>query len=570
MVQQHHTSFNAGVSEKVPELASDKEKQESTSTSPQVSLLFGTMTPKRLELGPLPEDFGDELRKLSANARFGTLDSDGDNLLIEAPMTGETIGWVGSGSAELVDEAFRAARRAQRSWVHVPFSERKRIFLRFHDLVLANRELLADMVQLESGKNRAGAFDEIMDVANNARFYANRVEKLMSPKKRKSAVPVLAKPREYRQPLGVVGQIAPWNYPLTLGISDALPALLAGNAVVAKPDSSTPFTSLLVFKFLFDAGLPSQLVQLTTGSGRVVGTAISEQCDYLMFTGSTKTGKILGETAGRRLVGFSAELGGKNPMIVTNDANIDKAAQGAVEACYSNSGQLCVSIERIYVEQDSYQEFLTKFVERTKAMSIGPGFDWEVQMGSLASADQLKTVDEFVEDAREKGATVAAGGRARADLGPYFYEPTILTDVPNEARLRTEEVFGPVVYVQPVADLQEAVELANDTPYGLNSSVWAKPETAWRIAPQIQAGSVAINDGYAAPWSAIEAPSGGMKESGMAARHGETGLLKYTAAQNITEQQYMSMRGPESLSRKAYSNIMATALKLGQRVRMLP
>ncbi len=535
-----------------------------------ISLIFGNMTPQRLELGPLPTDLAQELRDLTANARFGTLDENGYNLVIEAPMTGETIGWVGSGDEELVNKAFRAARRAQQSWVHVPFSERKRIFMRFHDSVLKNRELLADMVQLESGKNRTGAFDEILDVANNARYYAGRVEKLMSPKSRRTAVPVLAKPREYRHPLGVVGQISPWNYPLTLGISDAIPALLAGNAVVSKPDSSTPFTSLLVFKLLFEAGLPRNLVQLTTGSGRVVGSAIAEQCDYLMFTGSTKTGKLLGETMGRRLVGFSAELGGKNPLIVASDADMEKSARGAVEACFSNTGQLCVSAERIYVEQDSYEEFLTKFVERTKAQSIGPGFDWETQVGSLASADQLKTVDEFVEDAREKGATIAAGGKARPDLGPYFYEPTILTDVPEDARLLNDEVFGPVVYVQPVSDLQEAVKLANDTPYGLNASVWADPSTGWDVAPKIAAGSVGINDGYAAAWTAIGAPSGGMKESGMSNRHGDSGLLKYTAGQNVTEQRGMSMRGPESLSRKAYSRIMSRAMLLGKTLRLLP
>ena len=534
------------------------------------SLESELMTPQRLEFGPLPTDFAQELRELTANARFGTLDEHGDSLTIEAPMTGEPIGWVGVGTEEITNQAFEAARRAQKSWVHVPFSERKKIFLRFHDSVLKNRELLADMVQLESGKNRTGAFDEIMDVANNARYYANRVEKLMSPHSRASAMLVLAKPREHRQPLGVVGQISPWNYPLTLAISDAIPALLAGNGVVSKPDSNTPFTAMLVFKLLYEAGLPRNLAQLVTGSGRVVGSAIAEQCDYLMFTGSTKTGKHLGETMGRRLVGFSAELGGKNPLIVSNDADMEKTARGAVEACFSNTGQLCVSVERIYVEKDSYDEFLEKFVERTKAMSIGAGFDWETQVGSLASADQLETVTDFVNDAREAGATIAAGGRARPDLGPYFYEPTILTDVPNEARLFSDEVFGPVVYVQPVEDLAEAVKLANDTPYGLNASVWAAPETGWRIAPQVSAGSVGINDGYVAAWSAIGAPSGGMKESGMASRHGESGLLKYTAAQNIVEQRFMSMRGPERLGRKTYATAMSTLLRLGKNLRILP
>ena len=534
------------------------------------SLESNNMTYQRLELGPLPSDLAQELRDLTANSRFGTPNEDSEKLLIEAPMTGETIAWVNSGDEELVNKAFQAARKAQQSWIHVPFSERKRIFMRFHDSVLAHRELIADMVQLESGKNRTGAFDEILDVANNTRFYAGRAEKLMAPKSRPSAVPVLSRPREYRHPLGVIGQISPWNYPLTLGISDAIPALLAGNAVVSKPDSSTPFTSMLIFKLLFEAGLPRNLVQLVTGSGRVVGSAIAEQCDYLMFTGSTKTGKILGETVGRRLVGYSAELGGKNPLVVANDADLEKAARGAVEACFYNTGQMCVSAERIYVESDSYEEFLAKFVERTKAQSIGPGFDWETQVGSLASANQLKTVDEFVEDAREKGATIVAGGKARPDLGPYFYEPTILTDVPEDARLLKDEVFGPVVYVQPVEDLEAAVKLANDTPYGLNASVWAAPETGRRIAPRIQAGSVGINDGYAAAWSAIGAPSGGMKDSGVSNRHGDSGLLKYTAGQNVTEQRGMSIRGPESLSRKSYARIMSTLMRAGKTLHILP
>lgn len=528
------------------------------------------MSLKRLPLGPLPEALADELRGLSANARNGALDPKGDTLQVEAPFTGETIGWVGAGTAEDVQQAFERARRAQRSWAHMDLNHRKRIFLRFHDAVLSNRELLMDMVQLETGKNRISSFDEVMDVANNARYYAQRVEKILKPKRLRSAVPVLARSYQHHQPLGVVGQISPWNYPLTLAISDAIPALLAGNAVVAKPDSSTPFTSLLVFKLLYDAGLPRELVQIVTGAGRTVGTAIAEQCDFLMFTGSTKTGKILGETVGRRLVGYSAELGGKNPLLISKDADMDYTVRGVQGACFSNSGQLCVSIERIYVERDVADRFTNQFTDAVKAMSIGPGFNWDVDMGSLASADQLETVTKYVDDAVAKGATVLAGGRARPDLGPYFYEPTLLANVPEDAKLRTEEVFGPVAYIEQVEDMTEAVERANDTSYGLNASVFAKPSTAAKLAPQIQAGSVGINDGYTAAWSAIENPMGGMKESGVSHRHGDDGMLKYTAMQNITEQRFMSMRGPEAISAKTYSTVMTAALRLGKTFKILP
>ncbi|MDK8790591.1 succinic semialdehyde dehydrogenase [Corynebacterium sp. HMSC22B11] len=526
--------------------------------------------PKRLSLGALPADFQEALRGLSANK----LPADGSKpektIDVEVSFTAEHLGWVGSGDEEDVHRAVDAARQAQRSWAHVPFSERKAILLRFHDAVLKNRELLMDMVQLETGKNRASAFDEVMDVANNSRYYANNAEKILSPKRRRSAVPVLAKSRQHFQPVGVVGQISPWNYPLTLGISDALPALIAGNAVVAKPDSATPFTSLLVFGLLFEAGLPRDLVQLVTGSGRVVGSEIANTCDFLMFTGSTATGKILGATAGSRLIGFSAELGGKNPLIVAADAKMDYTVRGVVDACYSNSGQLCVSIERVYVERPVYEEFSAKFADAVRAMTLGPGFDWEVAMGSLASQQQLDTVTSYVDDAVAKGARVLAGGKARPDLGPYFYEPTVLADVPADAKLRTEEVFGPVVFVEVVDDLVAAVNAANDTVYGLNASVFASPETGHRIAPQIRAGSVSINDGYTAAWSAIDNTSGGMKDSGMGGRHGAAGLLKYTDSQNITEQRWMSMRGPESLGAKAYARIMSTALLAGKKLRMLP
>ena len=531
------------------------------------------MTTKRLSIGHLPEKFEQELRNLSANARVSThgqLDPNGDIQQVIAPFTGDSIGWVAKGTEEDVAQTFERARRAQRDWRHVPFAARKRIFSRFHDDVLKNRELFADMIQLETGKNRASAMDEVLDVANNARYYANNAEKFMSDRSRKTSLPILIKSTEQRDPLGVVGQISPWNYPLALGIGDAIPALLAGNAVVAKPDSNTPFTSLLAFKLLFDAGLPRDLAQVVTGTGRVVGGAIAEHCDFLMFTGSTATGKILGQTAGRRLIGFSAELGGKNPLIIANDADMDYTVRDVIDGYFSNSGQLCVSIERIYVERGSYDEFVSRVVDAVRAMSIGPGLDPTVDMGSLASEDQLNTVTEFVEDARQKGATILTGGKARPDLGPYFYEPTLLVDVPENARLRREEVFGPVVYIEPVSDLQEAVEKANDTAYGLSASVFAASETAWRIGSQIDSGAVSLNDGYTTAWSSIGNPMGGRKESGVSHRHGAEGLLKYTASRNISEQRFMSFRGPAWMNRKTYSKLMANGLLLGKKFKILP
>ncbi|WP_151528993.1 MULTISPECIES: succinic semialdehyde dehydrogenase [Corynebacterium] len=526
------------------------------------------MMPHRLALGPLPADLAASLRRLTVPAREGA--GERERIPVEAPFTGQTIAWVYAGTEEDVLEAFARARTAQAAWRTVSPAQRRVIFERFHDAVLRHRELLCDIVQLETGKNRASAFDEVMDVATNARYYARHAEKFLAPRRRRGAMPVLSRSREYHHPHGVVGQISPWNYPLSLSICDAIPALLAGNAVVLKPDSATPFTALIAYQLLVDAGLPRDLAQIVTGSGAVVGGAVAEQCDYLMFTGSSATGALLGETAGRRLIGYSAELGGKNPMIVCADADLDAAVRCAIDGCFSNSGQLCVSIERIYVERPVYAAFRDAFVQRVQQLSHVHGFAWDADMGSLASATQLESVHSFVEDARAHGAQVLVGGRARPDLGPYFYEATVLCDVPEQARLRTEEVFGPVVYLQPVEDVQEAIAAANDTRYGLNASVCAAPATAWELALQVTSGSVAINDGYTAAWAAIDNPMGGRKDSGLAHRHGREGMMKYTAAQNVTEQRFLSIRGPQRLSRRAYARIMTAALRLGKTLRVLP
>ncbi|MGV0340681.1 succinic semialdehyde dehydrogenase [Corynebacterium mastitidis] len=517
---------------------------------------------------PLPEDLASRLRALTVSSRLRTA-PDRPRLTVENPFTGADLGWVPTANEEDVDAAFERARAAQRYWARTSFKQRRAILLRFHNLVLGNRDLLMDIAQLETGKNRTSALDEVVDIAINARHYALSAGRLLSPRRRLGAVPFLTKTYTYHHPKGVVGQISPWNYPLTLGVSDAIAAIMAGNAVVAKPDSTTPFSLLACLELLARAGLPEDLLQVVTGSGRVVGTAIAQRCDYLMFTGSTATGKTLGEICGRRLIGYSAELGGKNPMIVARDANIEKFLDSAVLGCLANSGQLCVSIERIYVEDPVYEEFTEAFTRRVAETRLGAGFGWDIQMGSLASKKQLDTVHSYVEDARSLGATVLTGGRARPDLGPYFYEPTVLADVPKEARLRREEVFGPVIYIERVSSLDEAIELCNDTAYGLNSSVFATPATGWATAPRIEAGSVNINEGFSAGWASYDSPIGGVKESGMAHRHGDEGITKYTDAQTIAQQRFMTLQGPRRLPRRAYASLMSALLRLGRRTRTM-
>ncbi|MDK4257902.1 succinic semialdehyde dehydrogenase [Corynebacterium propinquum] len=530
-------------------------------------MIFQRTVPQRLSLQPLPDKFADYLRAFAFTGADGATAA--ESVEIAAPFLSQPLGWVPKVGADVAVEAFDKARAVQPEWHALGVKKRAKIVEKFHDLVLSNRELIMDLVQLEMGKARSGAFDEVTDVANNARYYAGQAPRLLRPQKKRGGMPVLTKTYLHHDPKGVVGQISPWNYPFSLGIADAIPALLTGNTVVAKPDSHTPFTMLLIAHLLSEAGLPDGVFTVVIGSGGVVGSTIAENCDFLMFTGSTATGKILAEQVSKRLVGFSAELGGKNPMIVAKDANLDTAVRAITHACLSNTGQLCVSIERIYVEHDIYDEFCEKLAEAFQSQKLGGALDWKNHVGSLVSASQLETVQEFVADAKDAGARVVTGGRARPDVGKYFYEPTILLDVPDSARLLREEVFGPVVYIQPVADMDEAVAAANDTCYGLNSSVFAAPKTAWKIAPLVQAGSVNINDGYVAGWASVDSPIGGYKESGVSRRHGAEGLYKYTEPKTIAQQRGFPIWGPRCLPQKAWSKVLSRSLSLGKKTGLL-
>ncbi len=321
-----------------------------------------------------------------------------------APFDGHVIGEVPACDADDVDAAVRRARAAQPAWAGRSFEERRQVLLRFHDLVLLHQDRLLDLTQMETGKARLSAFEELADVAMTARYYANTAARHLRPRRRQGALPGLTRTTVMHHPKGVVGVISPWNYPLTLAVSDAVAALMAGNAVVLKPDSDTPFTALAAVELLYEAGVPHDVFGVVTGPGSTLGPPMIERVDYLMFTGSTATGRLIAEQCGRQLVGFSAELGGKNPMLVLADADVDATVEGAVRACFSNTGQLCISIERMYVESAVYDRFVPALVERVRSMTVGAGLDWEHEMGSLVSQQQLDTVSAHVDDAVDKGA----------------------------------------------------------------------------------------------------------------------------------------------------------------------
>lgn len=500
------------------------------------------------------------VRRVVAGARAATQTT-------HAPFSGSPVAVLPISTADDVRVAVDAARVAQRAWSRRPLASRACPFLALHDLVLDHQEELLDLVQLETGKARAHAFEEVADVANVARHYARRASSYLRPRRRQGAFPVLSSTRELRHPKGVVGIISPWNYPLTLAVTDAIPALIAGNGVVLKPDTQAALTALRAIELLTEAGVPAGLVQVVIGEGPVVGTAIVDSADYVSFTGSTATGRAVAQRAASRLVGANLELGGKNALYVAADADLDRAAEGAVRACFASAGQLCTSAERMLLHDDIADVFLHLFLARVRAMRLGAALDYSADCGSLASQRQLDVVTDHVEDARSRGARVLAGGRSRPDVGPLFYEPTVLEGVTPAMACYADETFGPVVSVYRVSGDDEAVVRANEGEYGLNASIWTRDiARGRRLAARIKAGTVNINDGYAAAWGSVGAPMGGMRASGLGRRHGAEGIRQYTEAQNVTVQRGIGSSAPSGVSGAQWSRALTIGLKAMKRV----
>lgn len=494
---------------------------------------------------------------------------DAPSVVTHAPFSGLPLVELPQCTPEEVLAAAERARVAQAKWAQVPVRERAKVFLRLHDLVLAAREELSDVVQAENGKSRRDAFLEVADVAITCRYYGRTAPALLSSKRRSGLIPGLTAVKELHHPKGLVSIISPWNYPLSLGIGDTIPALIAGNAVVQKADNQTALTALMALDLARKAGVPEDLWQIVLGRGSAIGPAMLDIADFVMFTGSTESGRHIAAEAGKRLVDCSLELGGKNALLVLDDADLDRAAEGAVRACFSSSGQLCISVERLYVANKIHDAFMDKFLAEVAALRLGASYDFNSQMGSLTSTEQLDVTQRHVADAVANGATVLAGGTARPDLGPFFFEPTVLANVEGSAECFREETFGPVVSIYGFDTDDEAVALANDSRYGLNASVWSKSGSRGRsVAGRVRAGTVNVNEAFAAAWGSIDAPMGGMGDSGMGRRHGDHGLLKYTESQTVAYQRLMNLAPPiKSLGDKGLADTLTASLKLLKAIR---
>ena len=480
---------------------------------------------------------------------------------VRAPFTGEVIDTLAASDRADVSRTFDRARSAQHRWQLTSVRDRARIVLAFHDLVAQRRDEVLDLLQREAGKARRDAMEEVLDVLITARHYARDAQRLLAKRRVRGAIPLLVGAEVRRIPWGVVAVISPWNYPLTLTASDAIPALLAGNSVVIKPDDQTSLTALWVRDRFIEAGLPPEVLHIVLGPGDEVGPWVIDEADYVMFTGSTRVGRIVAQRCGERLIPCSMELGGKNAMIIRADADPERAAEIAVRACFANAGQLCISMERIYVHRNVRDAFVEAFVSRTASMRLVAQVGWGADMGSLISQSQLDRVQAHVGDAVAKGATVLQGGQPRPDVGPYFFEPTILTDVVEGMLVCDEETFGPVVAITEVASDEEATRLANATRYGLNAAVVSTDRrAAQRVARQLRAGTVNINEGYAAAWGSARAPMGGMGDSGLGRRHGDEGLTKYTQSQTIATQRALGFGAPGGWSDERWGETLASAV----------
>jgi len=451
------------------------------------------------------------------------------------PATGELLRELECADESEIRMAVARARAAQIAWSAIGVGSRITVLREFQRRLAEKKSEIATTITREAGKPVAEALTtEVLVVLDAARFLIDNAYRLLrdEPVPHGNLVTKLKSGRLVREPYGVIGVISPWNYPFSIPATETLAALVAGNAVVLKPSEFTSLVALELGSLLHASGVPRDVFQVVVGDGGTGSALTNSPIDKLIFTGSVATGKRIAATAAERLLPLVLELGGKDPMLVLDDADVDVASSAAVWGAFVNAGQTCLSVERCYVHRSLYKPFLKACVEKTRKLIVTHGLDHNADIGPLIHQRQLMLVEEHVEDAKACGARVLSGGSRFPEMGANFYHPTVLADVTHAMRIMREETFGPVLPVMAFDSDEEAVRLANDSEFGLAASVFTRDNARGeRLARHIQAGTVMVND-VVSCFGISEAPHGGVKSSGVGRTHGRFGLdemvrLKY-------------------------------------------
>jgi acyl-CoA reductase-like NAD-dependent aldehyde dehydrogenase len=461
------------------------------------------------------------------------------------PATGEILREFQCATEEAVRAAVGRAGAAGAAWNGLGVRRRIAVLREFQRRLHGRKSEVAEAITREAGKPVAEALaTEVLVVLDAARFLIDNAHCLLrdEPVPHGSLATKLKSGKLVRQPYGVVGIISPWNYPFSIPATETLAALVAGNTVVLKPSELTPLVALELQALLYTAGVPEDAFQVVIGDGVTGSALLDAPIDKLVFTGSVAIGKRIAMAAAERLLPVVLELGGKDPMLVLDDADVDVASSAAVWGAFVNAGQACLSVERCYVHRSLYEEFLKACVERTKKLGVGHGEDRETDVGPLIHERQLRLVEAQIGEAKAGGARVLIGGSRFPQLGVNFYAPTVLADVTHEMRVMREETFGPVLPVMAFDDDDEAVRLANDSEYGLAASVWTRDRARGeRLARRIQAGTVMVNDVISC-FGISEAPHGGVKASGVGRTHGRFGLEEMVRVKYVDSDRVPGMK----------------------------